>query len=480
MKAAGKTGFVIVGASGDLARTKIIPALFALYGQGYLPEDFRVFGFGRTLYDTPAFREKLSESLACRLVFKGECEALKASFLARCHYFSGAYDTADSFLDLCQFMRAQEGDAPVNRLFYMAIPPEVFLPVARSLAAAGLIVCDEKQGWSRVVVEKPFGRDRESSDQLVAELGRVFVEDQTYRIDHYLGKELVQNLMALRFANRVFEPLWSRDHIQSVHVVWKENASLAGRAGYFDRTGIIRDVVQNHLLQIIALVGMEPPAQLKSTAIRDAKVALLRAIQPVALEDMVVGQYDTYRKEQGVPPDSRTPTYAAMVLRIRNSRWQGVPFFVEAGKGVDERVSEVRIRFRPGASALFGAPGILPANELVIRIQPDEAINLRIMNKTPGLAWDIQPSDLRLLYRDQYRQDIPEAYERLLLDVMLGDRGLFIRADELAAAWDIVTPALHGMERRGIGPERYAFGSAGPAWRGAATGPGGQGEFRVV
>lgn len=462
-------GIVVVGASGDLAQRKIIPALFALYCQGLLPERFHVFGMARTPFTHEAFRQRISENLTCRYAPGVACADRTAEFLARCFYAAGSYGSPDAFLDLYQVMRDVEGTEPVNRVFYMAIPPGVFLDVARALGGAGLVACGPHRAWTRMVVEKPFGRDRASSDGLVREMHKVFIEEDTYRIDHYLGKEIVQNLMVLRFANIVFEPLWNREFVESVRIVWKEPVGVGQRGGYFDGFGIIRDVMQNHLLQILALLAMERPARFEANAVRNEKVRLLRAVTPVALDNLVVGQYaatpkrPAYAQEPTVSPDSVTPTYAAAVLRIANDRWRGVPFFVEAGKALDAGLNEVRIRFRRPPGDLFGdAVGLSSANEMVIRVQPDEAIEMHIMNKIPGLKMALQPTPLNLRYQAAFTAEIPDAYECLLLDVIRGDRSLFIRADELEAAWDIFTPVLHALEARHQAPEPYAFGSRGP------------------
>ena len=463
-------GIVVVGASGDLAQRKIIPALFALYCQGLLPADFHVYGMARTSFTHEAFRDRISQNLTCRYAPGESCADKTARFLERCHYVAGQYGEADAFLDLYQLMHAVERRGPTNRIFYMAIPPGVFLDVAQALGNAGLVACDGQHEWSRIVVEKPFGRDRASSDELVQGMQSVFAEDMTYRIDHYLGKEIVQNLMVLRFANLVFEPLWNRDHVESVSITWKETAGVGQRGGYFDGYGIIRDVMQNHLLQILSLLAMERPARYEANAVRDAKVGLLRAVPPVTLDDLVIGQYaasadgkPAYTAEPTVPCDSLTPTYAAAVLHIDNDRWRGVPFFVEAAKAADTRLNEVRIRFRHPARSIFpAAVGPMSPNEMVIRIQPDEAIEMRIMNKVPGLKMAVQATPLNLRYQAAFNADIPDAYECLLLDVIRGDRSLFIRSDELEAAWDVFTPALAALETRRVRPEPYAWGSRGP------------------
>ncbi len=462
-------GIVVVGASGDLASRKIIPALFALYCQGLLPEQFNVFGMARTSFTHEAFRAHIAENLTCRYAPGESCADRTAEFLARCYYSAGQYGSADAYLDLYGIMRSIEGQGSVNRVYYMAVPPGVFLDVARALGDAGLIACDPRREWSRIVIEKPFGRDRATSDDLVREMHKVFTEESTYRIDHYLGKEIVQNLMVLRFANLVFEPLWNREFVESVRITWKEPFGVGQRGGYFDGYGIIRDVMQNHLLQILALLAMDRPTRFDANAVRDAKVRLLRAIPPVGLDDVVTAQYTAgagkpgYTQEPTVPAESLTPTYAASVLRIENDRWRGVPFFVEAGKGLDAGLSEVRLRFRRPPGELFGnAAGPIEANELVIRVQPDEAIEMRIMNKVPGLKMALQPTPLNLRYQAAFNAQIPDAYECLLLDMLRGDRSLFIRADELEAAWDIFTPVLHALEANRTRPETYPLGSHGP------------------
>lgn len=462
---------VVVGASGDLAQRKIYPALFALFSQGLLPSDFQVFGMARSAMDQAGFRAKIEQNLTCRYVPGVSCAEFVATFLNRCHYLSGQYSSTDSFLDLFQFMRSIEGGGPVNRLFYMAVPPTVFLEAANALGNSGLVACGSSREWSRIVVEKPFGRDRASSDGLVREMHKVFTEESTYRIDHYLGKEIVQNLMVLRFANLVFEPIWNRQFIERVSIVWKEPLGVGSRGGYFDGFGIIRDVMQNHLLQILALLAMERPARFDAQAVRDEKVRLLRCVPPLVLADLATGQYGpsesgrqrAYVEEPTVPADSLACTYAAAVLEIDNPRWKGVPFFLGAGKAMDRQVNEVRIRFRPVENDIFAASrGVLQANEMVIRIQPDEAIELKIMNKVPGLTMALQHTDLDLHYKAAFDVLIPDAYECLLMDVIEGDRSLFIRADELGAAWDVFSPVLKEIEAQKVVPMRYPFGCSGP------------------
>jgi glucose-6-phosphate 1-dehydrogenase len=464
---------IVVGASGDLARRKIYPSLFALYCQGYLPERFHIFGLARTDMSLEEFRERIESRLTCRYAPGTSCEEKMAAFLAHCHYDAGQYDDVNTYLDLYVHMHRLEGNRHVNRLFYLAIPPSVFAPACRALGNCGMVQCGSKDPWSRVVVEKPFGRDRASSDALVHDLGRVFTEPNIYRIDHYLGKEMVQNLMVLRFANAVFEPLFNRTHVDSVQVSWMEDLGVEGRGGYFERYGIIRDVMQNHLLQVMALVAMDRPASLKAADVCQAKIDLLKSIPPLTLEDVVIGQYDrsdwqeqpwpAYRDDPTVANDSRAATYAAVHMHIDNERWRGVPFLLRAGKALDRHLAEIRIRFKATSDGMFNelAPGPI-ANELVIRVQPDESIYLLTTNKVPGLKLAVEPTRLDLTYSSAFDEEIPDAYESLILDVIRGNQTLFIRKEELAVAWDIFTPMLHRIDEEKIEPEPYPFGSLGP------------------
>lgn len=470
----GQLSIVVVGASGDLAVKKIFPALFSLYCRNLLPESFSCYGFSRTEMSDEAFRELLMSHLTCRYTpGVNECRKLMDAFLARCKYVDGNYDDPTSFAKLKLALESNETtDSLLTRLFYFSIPPFLFMPVAQSLTKADLTTDIPEKRLCRVVIEKPFGRDRKSSDELTSGLAQVFTEEQTYRIDHYLGKEVIQNLMALRFANLIFEPLWNRVNIAHVQITWMEDIGVGGRAGYFDSYGIIRDVMQNHLLQILALTAMEEPLSLNPEYIRDEKVKALRSIAPVKLDDIVVGQYTSatyenaprkaYLEEEGIPSYSITPTFAAVALKIRNRRWDGIPFLIRAGKALNDRKTEIRIVFRDVPANIFASSQTLPeANELVIRVQPDEAMSLSFMNKIPGLRMALHKTHLNLSYADVYEQ-MPDAYESLILDVIQGDKSLFIRADELAAAWDVFTPVLSDLESCTIQPQGYAFGSDGP------------------
>lgn len=425
-------------------------------------------GYARTKMSRSDFQQHLSG------VVKG-FEQEWAEFMDHCYYFAGPYDSADGMEKAVQEMEKihhenakkrgiSAEDLKIDRIFYMALPPTAFVDAAKAVKAGGMA----KSGWTRVIVEKPFGHDLESSNLLNMELSSLFTESQLYRIDHYLGKEIVQNLMALRFANAAFEPLWNNKYISNVRITFRENFGCEGRAGYFDQSGIIRDVMQNHLLQTLALIAMDSPVSLMAEDVRNEKVKVLRAVKPVVLEDVVVGQYGddptgkhtAYLKESGVPKDSVTPTFATAVLHIHNARWEGVPFILKAGKALNERKVDIRIQFKSVGSHLFPSTA---ANELVFIVQPNEAIYLKMMNKLPGLTNEVAQSELDLTYKSRYHPSHnPDAYERLILDVFRGDHNLFVRADELEAAWKIFTPLLHELESKRVRPYIYPFGSRGP------------------
>eukprot|EP01111_Echinosteliopsis_oligospora_P016960 TRINITY_DN7197_c0_g1_i3.p1 TRINITY_DN7197_c0_g1~~TRINITY_DN7197_c0_g1_i3.p1 ORF type:complete len:524 (-),score=120.96 TRINITY_DN7197_c0_g1_i3:97-1587(-) len=461
MEERGTVAVVVLGASGDLAKKKTYPALFALFCNGLLPKNTIIYGYARSAMDDVKFRS----GIALRL--KGLDEK-KQQFLAKCYYVNGGYDSAEGFRQLSSVLSAKEksmGALPANRIFYFAIPPSVFVASAQMIKSN----CLSTTGYNRIVVEKPFGKDLASSTELGRSLSAIFTEDQLYRIDHYLGKEMVQNLMVLRFANSVFEPMWNRFHISSVTISFKEDIGTEGRGGYFDEFGIIRDVMQNHLIQMLALVAMEAPVTLDSEDVRDEKVKLLRAIKPIKKEEIVVGQYGrspdgkqpSYLDDPTVPKGSITPTFATAVLFVNNNRWKGVPFILKCGKALNERKAEVRIQFHTPTYGIFN--GTQP-NELVIRVQPNEAMYLKVTQKRPGLTADLHQSELDLTYNSRFGStNLPDAYERLVLDVIRGDHNLFVRDDELAASWEIFTPILHQLEQLKIAPELYEFGSRGPA-----------------
>ncbi|EGG20206.1 glucose 6-phosphate-1-dehydrogenase [Cavenderia fasciculata] len=422
---------VIVGASGDLAKKKTYPALFGLYCRNLLPTHTVILGYARSHIEIGEFRQHLRKYL------KGD-ENQKEQFLNMCYYHSGSYDKKESYdqfnLDILE-QEKKLGQETNNRLFYMAIPPSIFVQVAKGIKHSLI----SPNGWSRVIIEKPFGKDLQSSRELIGELKKLFVERDLFRIDHYLGKEM-------------------------------EDIGTEGRGGYFDQFGIIRDVMQNHLLQVLSLVAMEPPLTLSAEDITNEKVRLLKCITPIQLNEVVLGQYTAspdgkqpgYLDDAGVPKDSLCPTYAAAVFHVNNPRWRGIPFILKCGKSLDQRKTEIRIQFKRPDNFLFKDEDI-SRNELVMRIQPGEAVYLKLLNKKPGLNNKIEQTELDLSYRSRFENlDLPDAYERLILDSIKGDHSLFVRDDELDVAWQIFTPLLQEIDRLKIVPEKYEFGSRGP------------------
>ncbi|XP_068327338.1 glucose-6-phosphate 1-dehydrogenase, chloroplastic [Pyrus communis] len=461
----------VVGASGDLAKKKIFPALFALFYEDFLPKHFTIYGYARSKMTDAELRDMVSKTLTCRIDKRENCGEKMDQFLQRCFYHSGQYDSQDHFAELDKKLKEHEVGRVPNRLFYLSVPPNIFIDAVRCASSSA----SSGNGWTRVIVEKPFGRDSESSAALTKALKQYLEEDQIFRIDHYLGKELVENLSVLRFSNLIFEPLWSRQYIRNVQLIFSEDFGTEGRGGYFDNYGIIRDIMQNHLLQILALFAMETPVSLDAEDIRNEKVKVLRSMRPLQLENVVTGQYKShvrggitypaYTDDKTVPKDSLTPTFAAAALFIDNARWDGVPFLMKAGKALHNKRAEIRVQFRHVPGNLYRDIGTEldhATNELVIRVQPDEAIVLRINNKVPGLGMRLDRSNLNLHYAARYSKEIPDAYERLLLDAIEGERRLFIRSDELDAAWALFTPLLKEIEEKKVIPEYYPYGSRGP------------------
>jgi len=451
------TTIIVLGGSGDLAKKKTFPSLFNLYSLGLLPANTKIFGYSRTALTQAEFHSHATQYIK---EFKDKLD----SFLKILFYYQGKYDSEQDFESLDKLLKSSESKTTANRCFYMAIPPSIYAVVGKSMKN----YWKSSTGWNRVVIEKPFGKDLESSRILSKDLSQVFDEEEIYRIDHYLGKEMVQNLMVLRFANHIFEPLWNYQHISNVVITFKENIGTEGRGGYFDSFGIIRDVMQNHLLQILSIVAMEPPVSLEAKDVRDEKVKVLRSCEPIRYTDIVTGQYTAspdgqsqgYLDDPGVPKTSKTPTYAAAVIHINNSRWYGVPFILKCGKALNERKAEIRIQFKKSPAPLFLGQ---PPNELVIRVQPDEAIYVKLNQKTPGLSSTLTQSELDLTYKSRFEKTrLPDAYERLIYDVVRGDHNLFVRSDELEAAWKIFTPVLHKIDEGKIEPTLYPFGTRGP------------------
>ncbi len=473
---------VVFGASGDLAHRKLIPALFGLDCEGLLPENACILGFARSDYDDDAFRDSLRGAVSCDCQGEALDEEQWQRFARRMHYHRGSYDDADSFASLAERIEqlASEGNIPANCLFYLATPPETFVPIVEQLDAAGLARRGQaEQPWSRAVVEKPFGTDLDSARELNRRIRSAFAEEQIYRIDHYLGKETVQNLMVLRFANSVFEPIWHQKYVDHVQITVAETVGAEGRGGYYDRAGALRDMVQNHIMHLLCLVAMEPPVALEADAIRSEKVKVLQALREItpecAANTIVRGQYVAgavdgepvagYRELEDVPATSRTETFVAFKAHVDNWRWSGVPFFLRTGKRLARRLTEISIHFRQVPPVLFNTPpnGPLAPNVLVVRVQPDEGISMAFQVKVPGMAMRIDRLTMDFGYAASFGGSPPEAYQRLLLDAALGDPTLFTRGDEVEAAWRYVCPILEGCGRQA--PERlhsYPAGSWGP------------------
>jgi glucose-6-phosphate 1-dehydrogenase len=476
---------VIFGASGDLTQRKLVPALYNLRRDGLLPESCALVGFARRDKTDDQFRAEMRAGVAAHSRSQPIDQAEWDAFAANVRYHTADFDDPGGYnglRTLLDELDAAHGVAPGhgNRLFYLATPPEAYPRIVTQLGEAGLNGPPPSQradpGWTRIVIEKPFGRDLASAQALNEHVLRVFDESQIYRIDHYLGKETVQNILTFRLGNSIFEPLWNRRYIDHVQILVAQQIGVEGRGGYYDSAGAIRDMIQNHMLQVLALMAMEPPAAFTANAVRNEKVKALQALRSIAAEEVgkytVRGQYTDYRNEKGVVPGSTTETYVALKLAIDNWRWSGVPFYLRTGKALPSRLTEVAITFKQPPLTLFahnnhaghsGPTGTMEPNVLVLRIQPNEGIALRIGLKPPGSSLRLQPVDLGFHYGEGFGKESPEAYERLLLDAILGDATLFIRRDEVEAAWSLVTPIMQGWaEGYAPKPAPYWPGSWGP------------------
>ena len=453
---------VIFGATGDLTQRKLVPALYNQRAKGRIPGEFNIIGSARTPLSHDEFRSRMRLGMESLAGMVPEAEAWK-EFSDRLWYLPGDVSQPEFCAALERFLREREG-GPANRLYYLATAPELFPVILQQLGAAEMT--SEETGWRRVVVEKPFGRDLQSAVELNRIIHAAFEEHQVYRIDHYLGKDTAQNILYFRFLNTIFEPLWNRNYIDHVQITVAEKIDVQHRAEYYDQAGVMRDIIQNHMLQLLTLVAMEPPAMFDADAVRNEKVKLLRAVRPVGLEDTVRAQYEGYRSTPGAAPNSATPTFAAIKLYVDNWRWQGVPFYVRSGKALAAKTSEIVIEFKRPPHVLFQLPMDyeLTPNFLSLCIQPDEGIHLRFETKVPGALMLTRSVDMEFLYSSFGGAGLPDAYERLLIDALKGDASLFTRSDEIEMAWKLVDPIVKEWESSPNHPPLglYQTGSWGP------------------
>lgn len=474
MQDLGPTTLVIFGATGELALERLFPALYHLEKHGVLPGNFAAVGFGRKQFTKPAFQAMVKAGLSkrARAPFS---EKIWQRFAKKLHYHRGNFTAAADFKTLARFLhglekKVVEQNLCPQRLFYFATLPRHYETIARELSKSGLLIaCTNKNGTrertTRVIVEKPFGTDLDSARQLDRALARYFAEDQIYRIDHYLGKETVQNILATRFANSIFEPIWNHKFIDHVQIAALEDEGIGRRGSFYEQTGALRDFLQNHLLQLLALIAMERPADLSTRSIRDARGKVIRSIKLPKMSELrnslAVGQYRGYRKEKNVPPRSNTETFAAVKLHINSKRWRGVPFYLRAGKKLKEKITEISLHFKPIARPLFPKEKIRP-NVLTFQIQPDEGVFFEIMAKQPGFGIRLHPVKMALGYQMAFGTEIPDAHERLLLDFMQGDQRLFASTAEVEAAWKYVDILMAYLARNRPKLPNYQAGREGP------------------
>lgn len=472
------TVIVIFGAAGDLTWRKLMPAIFNLYLDGWLPEHFAVMGVAHTDISNDQFKKKMHEGID-KFSRRGKAKKEDWDYFSKCiSYSKGDFANATTYSNIkAEVDRLEKAwSEPVNRIYYMAVPPMFFEEIATKIGEGGLL--DNKE-LSRIVVEKPFGHDIDSARHLNDLLHGLFDESQIYRIDHYLGKETVQNILAFRFANAMFEPVWNRNYIDHVQITVSEQLGVENRGNYYETAGALRDMIQNHLLQLLCLIAMEPPVSFEADEVRNRKVDVLNAVRKILPEQVhkyaVRGQYGEgwiedkkvpgYRQEPDVSPESNVETFAAVKFYIDNWRWQGVPFYMRSGKRMNETISVITIQFRPVPHQSFplGSTENWQPNRLILNIQPHMGIRLRFQAKTPGLKMLLNPVDMLFNYEDSYTSGTPEAYETLLLDVFQGDATLFMRADQVEAAWNILMPIIDAWKAN-TAPTfpNYSAGSHGP------------------
>ncbi|MCA9262542.1 MAG: glucose-6-phosphate dehydrogenase [Planctomycetales bacterium] len=457
---------VIFGASGDLTSRKLIPALYQLFRKSRLPEATRIVGVSRSEFEHQQWRDKLAESTSHFVKEGFDAEAWNA-FSQAIFYIAGDLQVAEDMQRLKTFLEEIEGQQPTTRVYYLATMPSLYGPAVEQLGQAGM--ADESHGTRRVVIEKPFGTDQRSARKLSDVVHTAFQESQVFRIDHYLGKESVQNLLVLRFANTIFEPVWNRNYVDHVQITVAEEVTVGRRGSYYDDAGVLRDMFQNHLLQLLMFTAMEAPNKYAAEFVRDEKVKVLQAIRPMLGADFALetvrGQYEGYHREEGVPSDSQTATFAALKLHIDNWRWQGVPFYLRSGKGMSCRTTQIVIQFQRPPHLLFAKHhnSLLDSNRLVIQIQPNEGIQLHFQTKVPDQGMKLRLTDLDFRFDREYKMAPPDAYQRLLLDAMNGDTSLFARSDEVDLAWGIIDPILAAWSGPAA-PEmlEYPLGEWGP------------------
>ncbi|KAF0131522.1 MAG: glucose-6-phosphate 1-dehydrogenase [Bacteroidetes bacterium] len=468
--------YVIFGASGDLTKRKLVPALYSLYVQDLLPEKFALLGVSRSDFTDMDFRSGMKKAINA---FKEIDDTSHIdSFIQKIHYQSIQFNDASTYHPLRQRMEILRTDEEIcgNTLFYLSTPPSLYGIIPQHLASVGLN--SQEDGWKRLIIEKPFGYDLESAMILKNQLLKDWQEEQLFRIDHYLGKETVQNLLVTRFSNGIFEPLWNRNYIHHVEITSAESIGVEKRGGYYDTSGALRDMVQNHLLQVAAITAMESPSSLEPVAIRNEILKVFQSLRPIKKEDVktntIRGQYlastiksETiagYRQEEGVDPKSVTETYAAIKFYIDNWRWGGVPFYIRTGKRLPTRVTEVVIHFKPTPHFLFTSGSLSSScNQLVIRIQPDEGMLMKFGMKTPGAGFDVQNVNMDFHYSDLTHQRIPSAYERLIYDSMKGDSTLFARTEEVIEAWKFLSPVIEcWKDEKDVPLYGYPAGTWGP------------------
>lgn len=472
---------VIFGASGDLTKRMLMPSLYKLFLDDMLPENFTIAGFSRKEMDSAAFQESLKEGIKDFGDGESINEEKWEKFKKNIYYIISDFDDLNSYKDLKDKLDKIDEEKKIggNRLLYMAVPPDALLNIIENTGKSGLNKNNSEESWTRIILEKPFGHDLQSALKLNKKVSRYFSEKQIYRIDHYLGKESVQNILVTRFANGIFEPLWNRNYIDHVEITSSESIGIENRGGYYDHSGALRDMVQNHLLQLLGYVAMEPPSLFESNSIRDESLKVFQSLRQIKKEDVnncvIRGQYTAshvrgksvvgYREEKGVAPDSRTETYVAMKFFVDNWRWGGVPFYIRTGKRLPTRVTEIVIHFKPTPHHLFKrrTDTAQSYNMLVIRIQPDEGILIKFGMKVPGGGFQVQNVNMDFHYSDLKDKNLDSAYEKLILDCMLGDSTLFIRADAVEACWKFIQPILDEWEEnQDIKIYGYPAGTWGP------------------